>query len=94
MSQPGFDPKSLTTAEITNPYPLYRRYRETEPVHYSPTTRAWYIFSYRNVFTVLSSRDFGRGETVIPTGYDTLRRVVGTVPFVTNPTTVTAIRLA
>jgi cytochrome P450 len=77
MDLPPFEPKALTTAQVADPYPVYRRYREHDPVHWSAPAHAWYVFGYDDVLAVSSSRDFGRSGSVMPSGYDALRRVVG-----------------
>ncbi|MCX5389228.1 cytochrome P450 [Streptomyces sp. NBC_00094] len=80
-----FDPARL---DLADPYPVYRRYRETDPVHAvrnpdggaGPTT--WYLFGHVEVTQVLTGRSFGRASpltartTPVPDGYVTLRRVV------------------
>jgi cytochrome P450 len=75
--------------QIADPYPVYRRYREADPVHAAGAAgpglpESWYLFRYDDVEQLLTSRDFGRSAGVarptaaplIPDGYDTLRRVV------------------
>ncbi|AJF63914.1 cytochrome P450 [Streptomyces vietnamensis] len=79
-----FDPARLALAD---PYPVYRRYRETDPVHAvrprsgsGPTT--WYLFGHAEVARVLTDRGFGRRNpsdaraAPVPEGYATLRRIV------------------
>ncbi|MFI8520308.1 cytochrome P450 [Streptomyces sp. NPDC085481] len=82
---PPFDPARL---DLADPYPAYRRYRETDPVHAvrpvggarGPTT--WYVFRYAEVARVLARREFGRvspatgGTAPLPPGYAVLREVV------------------
>lgn len=46
--------------DLANPYPVYRRYREQDPVQRGDGD-AWYVFGFDNVDTVLRSPDFGRG---------------------------------
>ncbi len=43
-----FDP-----AVLANPYPLYRRLREQDPVHWDPFLHAWVVTRYADVVTVL-----------------------------------------
>jgi len=43
-----FDP-----AVLANPYPLYRRMREHDPVHWDPYLHAWVVTRYPEVVTVL-----------------------------------------
>ncbi|MGL5877434.1 MAG: cytochrome P450 [Xenococcaceae cyanobacterium] len=50
---------------IADPYPVYRRYREKDPVHWGISSHAklpgtWYLFRYRDVMQVLESPKFGR----------------------------------
>ena len=50
---------------ISNPYPVYEHYRETDPVHWGiPAKRqlsgAWYLFRYEDVMQVLEDKRFGR----------------------------------
>ncbi|MCC6434843.1 MAG: cytochrome P450 [Acidimicrobiales bacterium] len=42
-----FDP--LTLEAIEDPYPLYARYREVDPVHYSERRRSWFVFTHELV---------------------------------------------
>src|ERR1700759_252743 len=66
---------------LANPYPLYQRLRELDPVHWDPFLNAWVVTRYEDVGTVL--RDFavdrppsfgaaGDGAPVIP-----LRAIAG-----------------
>jgi pimeloyl-[acyl-carrier protein] synthase len=43
-----FDP-----AVLANPYPLYQRLREQDPVHWDPFLHAWVVTEYADVVTVL-----------------------------------------
>lgn len=50
---------------IANPYPIYRHYRETDPVHWGIAANpqlsgTWYLFRYQDVMEVLEDRRFGR----------------------------------
>lgn len=50
---------------IADPYTVYRRYREEDPVHWGISSNprlsgAWYLFHYQDVMEVLSSPKFGR----------------------------------
>ncbi len=50
---------------IADPYPVYRHYRETDPVHWGIAANrqlsgAWYLFFYQDVMQVLEDRRFGR----------------------------------
>ncbi|MEI5527689.1 cytochrome P450 [Streptomyces brasiliscabiei] len=88
---PRFDLKGWNSEDIAHPYPVYRRYRETAPVHRGapepgrPDT--FYVFSHDEVVRVLSGRRFGRSARVasgdpdtasvpIPAAYRTLRASV------------------
>ncbi|MFB7513666.1 cytochrome P450 [Streptomyces sp. NPDC056144] len=79
-----FDPSRL---DLADPYPVYRRYRETDPVHAvrapgGPAPTTWYVFGHAEVARVLAARAYGRGSPLssraapVPDGYVTLRRVV------------------
>ena len=43
----------LDPAVLANPYPLYRRLREQDPVHWDPFLHAWVVTRYQDVITVL-----------------------------------------
>ncbi len=50
---------------IADPYPVYRQYRESDPVHWGITpnprlTGTWYVFRYADVMQILDSPKFGR----------------------------------
>ncbi len=50
---------------IADPYPVYSRYREQDPVHWGISSNprlpgAWYLFRYEDVMQVLESPKFGR----------------------------------
>ncbi len=38
---------------LANPYPLYQRLREQDPVHWDPFLHAWVVTRYPDVITVL-----------------------------------------
>src|SRR3954471_8036513 len=38
---------------LANPYPLYRRLRTEDPVHWDPFLHAWVVTRYADVVTVL-----------------------------------------
>ena len=44
---------SLIPEVLANPYPLYRRLREEDPVHWDPYLHAWVVTRYADVVTVL-----------------------------------------
>ncbi|MEU3609496.1 cytochrome P450 [Streptomyces sp. NPDC035033] len=67
---PLFDPARL---DLADPYPVYRRYRERDPVHATPPpggpggtdgrgagSTAWYLFRYAEVAGVLAGRAYRR----------------------------------
>jgi pimeloyl-[acyl-carrier protein] synthase len=43
----------LDPAVLADPYPLYRKLREEDPVHWDPFLHAWVVTSYADVVTVL-----------------------------------------
>jgi cytochrome P450 len=43
----------LDPAVLADPYPLYRRLREEDPVHWDPFLHAWVVTRYADVVTVL-----------------------------------------
>jgi cytochrome P450 len=50
---------------IVDPYPIYRRYQEEDPVHWGISSHSklpgtWYLFRYPDVMQVLESPKFGR----------------------------------
>ena len=45
---------------LANPYPLYRRLREEDPVHWDPYLHAWVVTQYADVVTVLHHYRAGR----------------------------------
>jgi cytochrome P450 len=86
-----FDVTGWAAEDIANPYPVYQRYRDNDPVHWSPATAesggTWYVFGYDDVASVLSSQHFGRNPRVtragdsapgtpVPADYHSLRRIV------------------
>ncbi|MGH3873266.1 MAG: cytochrome P450 [Pseudonocardiaceae bacterium] len=86
-----FDVTGWAPEDVANPYPVYQRYRDNDPVHWSPATAesadAWYVFGYDDVAGVLSSPHFGRSAhaardgdpaapTLVPAEHDSLRRIV------------------
>jgi pimeloyl-[acyl-carrier protein] synthase len=48
---------------LANPYPLYRRIREFEPVHWDPFLHAWVVTTYAEVVTVLTRCKAARTPT-------------------------------
>ena len=55
MEDPEFDFKSA--AHLQDPFPLYRRLQDADPVHWSPGLKAWVITRYDDVVEVLSRSD-------------------------------------
>jgi pimeloyl-[acyl-carrier protein] synthase len=43
----------LDPAVLANPYPLFRRLRDHDPVHWDPFLHAWIVTGYQDVITVL-----------------------------------------
>jgi len=43
----------LDPAVLADPYPLFRRLREQDPVHWDPFLHAWIVTRYQDVITVL-----------------------------------------
>nr|AHE14853.1 StaP-like cytochrome P450 [uncultured bacterium] len=72
----SFSPKGWPAEDVADPYPVYRRWRETDPVHEAePGT--WYLFRHDDIAHALSSKDFGRNSPAhIPGRNDALRRSV------------------
>jgi cytochrome P450 len=57
-SQPASDPslslyRLLDPAVLADPYPLYARLREEDPVHWDPYLHCWVVTRYADVLTVL-----------------------------------------
>src|SRR6202163_316061 len=49
---------------LADPYPLYRRLRVEDPVHWDPFLHAWVVTRYADVVTVL--HDFSADRTPTP----------------------------
>src|SRR6202790_5822728 len=49
---------------LANPYPLYHRLRNEDPVHWDPYLHAWIVTRYADVIRVL--RDFSADRTPAP----------------------------
>jgi cytochrome P450 len=48
---------------LANPYPLYKRLRDEEPVHWDPYLHAWVVTRYEDVITVLTKYSAERTPT-------------------------------
>jgi cytochrome P450 len=55
---------------LANPYPLYRRLREEDPVHWDPYLHAWVVTRYEDVITVLTK--FSAERTPSPQYFEAL----------------------
>ncbi len=53
----------LDPAVLADPYPLYRRLREEDPVHWDPYLAAWVVTRYRDVLYVLQRFSADRTPT-------------------------------
>ncbi|KWX00855.1 cytochrome P450 [Carbonactinospora thermoautotrophica] len=94
MAQQALRPFAFTgwsAEELANPYPIYRHYRENDPVHRGTSAGAggavWYVFGYDDVVSVLTSPYYGRNTRglaaggpspppLVPPGYDLTRTMV------------------
>lgn len=56
---PPFTLTGWAGADVANPYPVYRRYRDVATIHRG-ADGTHYLFGYEEVTKVLSSRSFGR----------------------------------
>ncbi|KJY43035.1 hypothetical protein VR41_05060 [Streptomyces sp. NRRL B-1568] len=59
MTDRGPGPFRISDVHLPDPYPLYRRYRECDPVHRADGT--WYLFRHDDVARVLAGRAYVRG---------------------------------
>src|SRR5207248_714050 len=55
---------------LADPYPLYRRFRTEDPVHWDPYLHAWIVTRYEDVITVLSR--FSAARTPTPAHFEAL----------------------
>ena len=53
----------LDPAVLANPYPLYKRLREHDPVHWDPYLHSWVVTSYPEVVAVLTKYSADRTPT-------------------------------
>ena len=60
----------LSPQNLSNPYTLYRRLREQDPVHWDPYLHAWVVTSYPEAVTVLM--DYSADRTPQPSYLDGL----------------------
>ena len=65
---PGMDPalslyQLLDPAVLADPYPLFRRLREHDPVHWDPFLHAWIATGYQDVITILHKFSANRIRT-------------------------------
>ncbi|MGW2184318.1 cytochrome P450 [Streptomyces sp. NPDC001719] len=88
-------PGPFRTADVplADPYPCYRRYRESDPVHLGPDG-SWYVFRHRDVAHVLADRRYGRGNQTarIPAECPHLRHTVANWMVFMDPPRHTAVR--
>jgi cytochrome P450 len=71
---PAFDPAKPET--VADPYPVYRRYREADPVHWGVSALAgypgaWYAFRQAEVAEVLKDPRFGKARRAPSEGEQT-----------------------
>lgn len=92
---------------IADPYTVYRRYREEDPVHWGISSNpklpgAWYLFRYQDVMQVLEDNRFGRevrriredGEGApVPAAYKGFRSMVSNWMVFRDPPDHTRLRL-
>ena len=67
-SQPASDPslslyRLLDPAVLADPYPLYARLREEDPVHWDPFLHCWVVTRYADVHSVLHSFSMWHANT-------------------------------
>jgi cytochrome P450 len=60
----------LDPAVLANPYPLYQRLRDEDPVHWDPFLHAWIVTRYKDVQTVF--QNFSANRTPTPEQLDAL----------------------
>lgn len=53
----------LDPTVLANPYPLFHRLRQEDPVHWDPFLHAWVVTRYKDVVTVLHHYSAGRTPT-------------------------------
>jgi cytochrome P450 len=53
----------MDAAVLADPYPLYKKLRETDPVHWDPFLHAWVVTGYQDCITVLHKFSADRTPT-------------------------------
>lgn len=53
----------MDPAVLADPYPLYQKLRETDPVHWDPFLHAWVVTGYQDCITVLHKMSADRTPT-------------------------------
>lgn len=66
-----------TLPGVSDPYPVFRRMRETDPVHWCPAAGMWAITRYADAQAVLKSESFSRQAYL-----DTLEAKAGPQPII------------
>jgi cytochrome P450 len=57
----GIEMRLLQPEGRANPYPIYRRVREEDPVHESPMMGGWFLFKHEHVSLIRDARFVQRG---------------------------------
>jgi cytochrome P450 len=85
MSLPPFNP--FLPELRSNPYPLYRRYREEDPVHWNGSQDhaqgSWCVFSHREVMSALKTASLGK--SMKPMAPEPLGAMLGQWMLLRNP---------
>jgi pimeloyl-[acyl-carrier protein] synthase len=64
QSDPGLSLYQLLNPEVlANPYPLYQRLRDEDPIHWDPFLHAWVVTRYADVVTVFQQFSANRTPT-------------------------------
>lgn len=92
-SLPPFNP--LDESFRANPYPVYRRYREADPVHWSggpdhQGAGTWYLFRHADVMAALKDPNLVRHSRILPP--DPLQTILATWMLFRNPPDHTRLR--
>jgi hypothetical protein len=88
MTEPTYNP--FLPEMIADPYPVYRRLREDDPVHYSDVVRAWVLTRYRDVVAAIADPRFSADRSAARKFKGPRRSRPGT--FLTDPPQHTRIR--